>query len=501
MATATREPETRVGNDPLWGIEQNGINPIPDAERHGGPLELFWIWTAANISVLAIWYGSVAVSNGLNLWQGILAALVATSVSFLLVGLVSLAGKRAGAPTWVLSRAPFGVIGNAFPNLTSYLSLVGWETYLVAFSALTVEALFARLGWPTGRGLLAISFVLIAALIIAIGLLGHATIARIQTWFTWAFAALTIIFVILEIPKIDGSKVTALHAGPWGSGWLATTSILMAGLGLSWANSGADYSRYLPRNVRSRSVVWWTTFGGSLAPFLLIVFGVLLSAKNPSGLNSAPNPISYLAIDLPTWFVVPYLVVAVGGLVAGAVLDIYSSGLNLLTLGVRLPRYQSVVIDGTIMIIGNIYILFFAGSFIGPFVAFLLVLGVPLTAWVAVFLVDMLFFRRDGYQEEELYNFRSGPYFYLNGFNPRAIIAWFVAVIVGLGLTTTSVGWLSWLGWWAKGNSTLATSNIGLLVAFVVGAGLFWLLNLVPMPGTVQPAAASRGTNPSASSE
>jgi NCS1 nucleoside transporter family len=492
MATARETERSAAETDPLWGIEQNGINPISESERHGSPLELFWIWTAANISVLAIWYGSLAVSNGLNLWQGILSALVATSVSFLLVGLVSLAGKRAGAPTWVLSRASFGVLGNAFPNITSYLSLVGWETYLVAFSALTVEALFSRLGWPTGHGLLAVSFVLIAALIIAIGLLGHATIVRIQTWFTWAFAVLTVVFVILEIPKIDGAKVTALHAGSWGSGWLATTSVLMAGLGLSWANSGADYSRYLPRNVRSSAVVGWTTFGGSLAPFLLIVFGVLLSAKNPTGLVNASNPISYLATDLPTWFVVPYLIVAVGGLVAGAVLDIYSSGLNLLTLGLRLPRYQSVAIDGTIMIIGNIYILFFAGSFIGPFEAFLLVLGVPLTAWVAVFLVDMLVLRRDGYQEAELYNFRSGPYFYLNGFNPRALIAWFVAVIVGLGLTTTSVGWLTWLGWWAKGNSVLATSNVGLLLAFVVGAVLFWILSLVPMPGIDRPSTVSR---------
>ncbi len=493
MATATQTERSAVESDPLWGIEQNGINPISDSERHGRALELFWIWTASNISVLAIWYGSLVVSNGLNLWQGILAALVATSVSFFLVGLVSLAGKRAGAPTWVLSRAPFGVLGNALPNITSYLSLVGWETYLVAFSALTVEALFSRLGWPTGHPLLAVSFILIAALIIVIGLLGHATIVRIQTWFTWAFAALTVVFVILEIPKIDGHKVTALHAGSWGSGWLATTSILMAGLGLSWANSGADYSRYLPRSVRSRSVVWWTTFGGSLAPFLLIVFGVLLSAKNPAGLLNASNPISYLANDLPTWFVVPYLIVAVGGLVAGAVLDIYSSGLNLLTLGVRLPRYQSVAIDGTIMIIGNIYILFFAGSFIGPFEAFLLVLGVPLTAWVAIFLVDMAFFRRDGYQEAELYNFRGGPYFYMGGVNPRALVAWLLAVVIGLGLTTTSVGWLTWLGWWAKGNTTLAGTNVGLLVAFVVAAVAFWLLNLLPVPGIGRQSMAARG--------
>ena len=491
MATATRESGTGVGNDPLWGIEQNGINPIPDSERHGGPLELFWVWFAANISVLAIVYGAIIVSYGLSLGQGILAAFVGTWLSFLLVGFVSLAGKRAGAPTLVLSRAPFGVFGNLFPNLASYLSLVGWETVLVALSTLAVEALFKRLGWATGNGLTAVSFVLIAALVIAIGLLGHATIVRIQTWFTWAFTALTVVFVALEISKIDWNTVTAMRAGSWTNAWLPATSIMMAALGLGWVNAASDYSRYLPRAVSSRAVVGWTTVGASLAPFLLIVFGILLSAKNGSALANSSNPIGDLAANLPTWFLVPYLIVAVGGLVAGAVLDIYSSGLNLLTLGVKLPRYQSVVIDGTIMVLGNYYILFHARSFIPPFEAFLSVLGVLLTAWVAIFLVDMVMLRGEGYRESDLYNFRGGSYFYLNGFNPRAVVAWLVAVVVGFGLIQTTVSWLAWLGWWARG--PFAGSSLGILVAFVVAGVLYGLLSLAPMPGTTQPSTASRG--------
>lgn len=482
MATAARADDSRPDSDPLWGIETNGINPIPDSERHGTALELFWIWFAANISVLAIVYGAIIVSYGMSLWQGILAAFVGTWVSFLLVGFVSLAGKRGGAPTLVLSRAPFGVLGNVFPNLASYLSLVGWETVLVALSTLAVEALFKRLGWPTGTGLTLISFLLIAALVIAIGLLGHATIVRIQTWFTWAFTALTVVFIALEISKIDWSKVTAMHTGSWLNAWLPAASIMMAALGLGWVNAASDYSRYLPRKVSSRSIVGWTTLGASFAPFLLIVFGILLSAKNPSTLANSTNPIGDLAANLPTWFLVPYLVVAVGGLMAGAVLDIYSSGLNLLTLGVRLPRYQSVAIDGTIMVLGNIYILFVAKNFIAPFEAFLSVLGVLLTAWVAVFLVDMVMLRQQGYNEDDLYTIRGGTYYYLGGFNPRALLEWFVAVIVGFGLIQTTVSWLTWLGWWAHG--PFAGSSLGILVSFVVGAVLYWLLNVIPFPGS-----------------
>ena len=110
------------GGDQAWSIETNGINPIPDDERHGRPLELFWIWFAANISVLGMFYGLALVTfYGLSLPQALVAGTLGTVVSFLLVGFISLAGRRGGAPTLTLSRAPFGVVGNALPTVVSYL--------------------------------------------------------------------------------------------------------------------------------------------------------------------------------------------------------------------------------------------------------------------------------------------------------------------------------------------------------------------------------------------
>jgi hypothetical protein len=48
----------------------NGINPIQREERHGSPLELFWIWFAANIGILGVVCGAQYLAgNGLNLWQ------------------------------------------------------------------------------------------------------------------------------------------------------------------------------------------------------------------------------------------------------------------------------------------------------------------------------------------------------------------------------------------------------------------------------------------------
>ena len=361
MSTDVERQQEAPASDKVWSIETNGINPIPESERHGKPFDMFWIWCAANIGILGISYGTYLVSfYSLNFPQSIAAGILGTVISFLLVGGISLAGMLGSAPTLVLSRAAFGVVGNAITTAISYISLVGWETVLVALATFAAEAVLDRLGVPPGKPTLAISFVIIAAITIAIGLLGHATILKIATWFTYAFAVLTVLFVILEWSHLDWSKVSSLPSGT-GLNFIGGMSVIMAGLGIGWVNAGADYSRYLPRSSNRSAIVGWTTFGASIAPILLIIFGALLAANHPD-LASSANPIGDLGQDMPTWFLVPYLLAAVGGLVAGAMLDIYSSGLNLLTLGVKLPRYQSVVIDGTLMVIGNIYILFIAAG-------------------------------------------------------------------------------------------------------------------------------------------
>ena len=115
-------------------VELNGINVIAESERKGSPRDLFWPWFAANVSVLAISYGSFIVGFGVSFWQATIAAVVGIVLSFALCGVVALAGKRGSAPTMVLSRAPFGVKGNALPTFLSWVLLVGWETVLVSLA-------------------------------------------------------------------------------------------------------------------------------------------------------------------------------------------------------------------------------------------------------------------------------------------------------------------------------------------------------------------------------
>jgi purine-cytosine permease-like protein len=467
-------------SDRPWSIETHGIDAIPDAERHGSPQDLFWIWFAANISVLAVTYGGfLVIFYGLNLWQAAIATAAGVVISFLLVGFISLAGKRAGAPTLVLSRAPFGVLGNTLPTIVSYVTLAGFEIVSASLATLAVQTVLGRLGMSTGDVTLGIAFVIIAALAVAISLLGHATIQRVQVWFTIAFGALTVVFIGLELNRVDWHKAAALPRGSLLAGLLGGLSIILAGTGLTWTNTAADYSRYLPRAARAGSVVWWTVFGASLPLIVLILFGALLAAGNPAVATSA-NPIGVLAAPLPTWFLVPYLLTAVGGLIAEVVMSSYSGGLNLLTLGLRVARYKSIVIDSVLLIAGSVYILFFAPSFFAPFEGFLVTVGVPLAAWAAIFLVDLWVLHRDGYSEPDLYH--AGACY--RALNPAGVASLVLATAAGWGLVTSTSPAFGWVGYLLPfvGGSTgaVGASSIGLIIGFLLAAVLYaalaWLL-------------------------
>jgi purine-cytosine permease-like protein len=204
------------------------------------------------------------------------------------------------------------------------------------------------------------------------------------------------VYVALTVDHIHLDTAKALPTGSTQS-VIGAAILVMTGFGLGWVNTAADYSRYLPRRASSAGVVWWPTFGGSLPVVLLVVYGILLAGSSQS-LSAAigSDPIGALTTILPTWFLLPFAIVAVLGLVSGAVMDIYSSGLTLLTLGLPAPRWVAAAIDGVLMVVGAIYIVFYADSdFVVIFEAFLIILGVPMAAWCGVFLADVLMRRRD----------------------------------------------------------------------------------------------------------
>jgi purine-cytosine permease-like protein len=59
-------------------VELNSINFINKSERRGTARSLFWPWAAANVSFLALSYGSFFLGFGISFWQATAAAIIAS---------------------------------------------------------------------------------------------------------------------------------------------------------------------------------------------------------------------------------------------------------------------------------------------------------------------------------------------------------------------------------------------------------------------------------------
>ena len=449
--------------------ELNDINFIGESERRGKASDLFWPWAGANVSLLALSYGAFFLGFGISFWQATIAAVIGTMGSFALVGVSSLAGKRSSAPTMTLSRAAFGVKGNLLPGLLSYFVFVGWETVLVSLATLATGTVLERATSLDRNIALVLGFLIAASLTIFGGVLGHPVIMKLQRWITGITVVATVTYIGLTLDEVNWDSVFAIKAGST-AGLIGAIIFAITGIGLGWVNSAADYSRYLPRSVSSKSVFGWTVLGASIVPIVLVIYGSALSGSSKELSDAiAMDPIGALTQLLPTWFLIPFALVAILGLVGGAILDLYSSGLTLISIGVKVKRPVAAAIDGTIMLFGTIYIVWFATDFFAPFQGFLITLGVPVAVWSSIFVADVVLRKRD-YVEAELFS-ETGRY---GRVNPVAIALVAIGSIIGWGfVTNTFASWLSWQGYFMGAiggkEGQWAYANVGVIFALLIG--------------------------------
>lgn len=458
--------------------ELNSTNLIAEKERRGRARDLFWPWCGANVSLLALSYGSFFLGFGISFWQATIAAIIGTVLSFLLVGFSSLAGKKSNATTMVLSRAAFGVKGNILPGFLTYLLLVGWETVLVSLATLATGTVFERIGGVDRNVAMIAGFVIAVSLTLFGGVLGFSVIMKLQKYLTLITVFLTLGYILLTVDTVNWNALMERPSGPI-QGFVGALIFAITGIGLGWVNAAADYSRYLPRSVKSASVVGWTVLGASVVPIILVIYGAALSISDEKLSEAiAMDPIGALTTLLPTWYLILFSLVAILGLVGGAILNLYSSGLTLVSLGVPVKRHVAASLDGVLMLLGAIYIVWIAENFFYPFQGFLITLGVPVAAWSAIFVTDVLI-RKKSYSEKDLFT-SQGIYGSVNWSSIACVV---VATLVGWGfVTNTFASWLSWQGYFlgviGGKDGAWAYSNVGVIFALVIASLGHILLSL-----------------------
>jgi purine-cytosine permease-like protein len=457
----------------VFSLELSGLEPTPVEQRVGRSARLFWLWFAANSSILSLALGATVFGLGMSLRQAIVGIFAGIALSFLPLGLTTLAGKRSGQPTMVVSRATFGVVGNVIPAIFALVTRVFWGAVLLWLlaTATVIVLVGAEVDGGLGEGLIliiALGAGLIAAALVAV--VGYTLFARIQLVLSVVTALLLIGLVVLTASYINVQEALTTPDGPW---ILSVTAavLVFSFVGLAWANSGADLARYQRPGSSGGGSMLLATFGATLPSFVIIGYGALLAASNEGiARGLATSPLDTLALILPSWYPVPLLAAAGLSLLSGVTITLYSGGFAFQAIGVRMSR-QTGVLTAALLVAAVAALISFgiAGGVAELFRDLATTLAVPTAAWAGIFAAEMMI-RKRGFESESLLA-RGGVYPNVQWVN---LIGLLLISGIGLGLTSATVSWLGWQGYLfgplgVPIGSDLAATDLGVLIALGLG--------------------------------
>jgi NCS1 family nucleobase:cation symporter-1 len=375
-----------VESDAFGKIESHGIDPIPAAERHGAPRELAFLWAGAFANYASLFTASLLTTYyGLGVWDGLVATALGTVAAALILGLLSNTGPRSGLPQIVFTRRIFGLRGSYLgAGLTLFLA-VGWFAVDCVIAAQAGAQLFGGGSRHVTFGLV----ILIAAVSVAVAIYGHQTIKVLETYGAVLFVFLSAALFVFLAPQFHwGQGPSAAGADYFGAFVLGfmTCFALVA----SWYPFASDYSRYLPAASATRAVTLWPVIGIAVPMILLGLFGLLLPTIDVK-LASSQGVLAVISGHAPTWVSIPFFVFVVAGEIWANYLDVYTAGLVVLAMGIRLQRWQTALGCGLLGTALAAYAVLIS-DFHVAYEDFLILTYLWAPAWAAVVLLSFFVF-------------------------------------------------------------------------------------------------------------
>ncbi|MGU3438197.1 purine-cytosine permease family protein [Actinomycetes bacterium M1A6_2h] len=455
---STTEQPRSTTEQPRFAIEQRGIDHVPAGERHGSVRSVALMWSGAMMNVTGIVFGALLVLLGLNLWQAV-AAIIVGNATWIITGLCSLPGPAAGTTTFAVSRAPFGRNGNRPIAFCNWIMQIGYESLDLVLMFLATSVLLGQVGIELGT---TVEVVVILALAVTQSILPIFGLSVIMKAIRILLIPFTVLFAVLIVLVFDTVDVRTSTESGGIALFFAGVALVASGSGLGWTPNAADYARYLPASTPRVRLVTGTALGGALPQIVLMTLGAAVATAVPD----AVDPISGLPSALPSWFLIPYLLVVLLQLTALNAINLYSSGMTLQAMGIRVSRWQAVVIDAVVCAIVAIVVTF-SGDFntlLGNFLIFMIVWFAP---WAAIVVVD--YFLRAGRYDIASLSGESGAYGRTFGLNPAGAVSQVSGMVAAVLCINTTV-------FTGPVSQALGGADLSVVAGLSVGATTYWLL-------------------------
>jgi NCS1 family nucleobase:cation symporter-1 len=414
-------------------IEKRSIDYVPCAERHGKVWHLWPVWFAgsANLATLAV--GVIGINLGGNLLWTSIAVILGCALGTFFMAFHSTQGPQLGLPQMIQSRPQFGYVGALLVWAVALVAYIGYNAFNEVLAAQTLHELSGNVSATSPASMIGLG--LSGAALAAIG---YQKIHLAQRGFAYLIIAILTVFTLGALFKLN------FPASQWDLADFKLVPFLTQLFGaaayqLSWSIYVSDYSRYLPRDVRTRESFWWTYLGAFVGGTWMMLVGTVGAATAGPKLSVAA------AMQHSADAIIPglggvLLVGALLGLFTITALNFYGASLTLLsvadtckpiecTVGKRLASLAVAAFTATTLALGA------SGDFIDRFSDLLAVLLYLFTPWTAINLVDFYVLRKGHYSIREIFN-PNGMY---GRWNWRGLLAYGVGFVVMIPCFSTEL--------------------------------------------------------------
>jgi NCS1 family nucleobase:cation symporter-1 len=442
-----------------FGVEGKSIDYVPRDERHGRAVDQAPFWFLGNFHFFTIAIGFVGPGMGLGFGFTCLAGTLGILFGTVFVAFHASQGAELGLPQMIQSRAQFGFRGVVLVLIGTLFTFLGFN---VANGVLIAHGLNGIFGWNERLVTLVAS---VAGALLAI--YGHDWLHRM---FRWCFFLSLPLYTALTL-WIALGRIPAAHATAAGFNWVAFVAqfAASASFNITYAPSVSDYSRYLPRDTRPRSIILAVYAGASSSAIWLIAVGAWLATR--LGASDGLVALYDAGNAMYPGFGALLSLASVTALVAATGLNTYSGMLTVMTGLSSLfeirpsAKLRMLTIVALCVITVTLAFAISANSIVLLF-AVLTIMLYLLVPWTSINLIDYFFLRHGRYAITELFT----PHGIYGAWGSRGLIAYivgFVATLPFFVLPDVYAGPLA---------RALGGIDVGWLVGLIVsGAAYLWL--------------------------
>ncbi|HEU0218081.1 MAG TPA: cytosine permease [Stellaceae bacterium] len=399
------------------GVEQFGIEAIPESKKTVRWYDLFAIILNFLISPSTILRGGLGVAAGLSFQASVLAECSGIVVAAVFYVIMATVGVDYGIPGQVATRAVYGLRGSKLiPSFLRSIASCYWFAFQTVIGATAICAVLQKLtGTQFSLIWVSVIFGVIQAFVAIVGYESLKRLSRVALPVKLLmFAYLFVLLANQSDPNFAPSAVLSFAGKNGGWDWVIFVSWFNAAAAgwLTMITDSADFCRY----SRSRMDMWIGTVSASAVG--TIISGSLGAYAAAATLGKTANPFVLIAGVSTSWITLFLILVfiALDNWTIN-VLNLYTGGLSISNMFEKLGRFWTTLI-ASVFGIGLSAI----PDVLNSYLSYATLLGNFFSPICGVLVFDYVFLKRTRLDVPALFTL-EGRYRYWGGFNLVAI-AW-----------------------------------------------------------------------------